>query len=109
MNKRDEEVALNRSSIGVAQDDNSPRAFRSKFPSNYSTLFDLLELISIPAGWILRFVYNIIRQLSPRVQRLEGKKKNHTETMHLIEYLAKEGYFEFFGRGKAPIQDWTRR
>nr|XP_018677646.1 PREDICTED: uncharacterized protein LOC103976199 [Musa acuminata subsp. malaccensis] len=107
MNKRDEEVALNRSSIGVAQDDNSPRAFRSKFPSNYSTLFDLLELISIPAGWILRFVYNIIRQLSPRVQRLEGKKKNHTETMHLIEYLAKEGYFEFFGRGKAPIQGST--
>ncbi|XP_064994915.1 uncharacterized protein LOC135631295 [Musa acuminata AAA Group] len=107
MNKRDEEVALDRSSIGVAQDDDgdhSLRAFRSKFPSKYSTLFDLLELISIPAGWILRFVYNIIRQLSPRVQRLEGKKKNHTETMHLIEYLAKEGYFDFFVRGKDPSQ-----
>ncbi|XP_064952866.1 uncharacterized protein LOC135608576 [Musa acuminata AAA Group] len=102
MNKRDEEVALNRSSIGVAQDDNSPRAFRSKFPSNYSTLFDLLELTNIPAGWIQRFVYNIIRQLSPRVQRLEWKKKNHTETMHLIEYLAKEGFFVFFVRGKVP-------
>ncbi|CAL9202309.1 unnamed protein product [Musa hybrid cultivar] len=45
--------------------------------------------------------------LSPRVQRLERKKKNHTETMHLIEYLAKEGYFEFFVRGKDPTQVTT--
>ncbi|CAL9067267.1 unnamed protein product, partial [Musa banksii] len=104
MNKRDEEVALNGSSIGVAQDDNSPRAFRSKFPSNYSTLLDLLALTKIPAGWILRLVYNIIRQLLPRVQRLEGKKKNHAETMHFIEYLAKEGYFEFFVLGKDPTE-----
>ncbi|CAL9081260.1 unnamed protein product [Musa textilis] len=107
MNESDEEVALNRSRIGVAQDDDgdhSPRAFRSKFPSNYSTLFDLLELTSIPAGWIHRFVYNIIWQLSPRVQRLERKKKNHTETMNLIEYLAQAGYFDFFVRGKDPTQ-----
>ncbi|CAD5194419.1 unnamed protein product [Musa acuminata subsp. malaccensis] len=102
MNKRDEEVALDRS---VYDDgDHSPKTFRSKFPSNYSTLFDLLELTSIPAGWIQRFAYNIIWQLSPRVQRLERKKKNHTETMRLIEYLAKEGYFEFFVRGKDPTQ-----
>ncbi|URD88708.1 ANK [Musa troglodytarum] len=125
MNKRDEEVAANRSlsdsvlsvactcnlkSIGVAQEDDgdhSPRAFRSKFPSNYSTLFDLLEFINIPAGWILRFVYNIIRLLSPRVRRLERKKKNHAETMHLIEYLAQAGYFEFFVRGKDPTQVTT--
>ncbi|URD87270.1 Ankyrin repeat-containing protein [Musa troglodytarum] len=122
MNESDEEVALNRSlsdsglsvactcnlkRIGVAQDDDgdhSPRAFRSKFPSNYSTLFDLLELTSIPAGWIHRFVYNFIWQLSPRVQRLERKKKNHTETMNLIEYLAQAGYFDFFVRGKDPTQ-----
>ncbi|URD91348.1 ANK [Musa troglodytarum] len=95
MNKRDEEAA-NRSSIGVAQEDDgdhSPRSFRSKFPSNYSTLFDLLEFINIP--------------VSPRVQRMERKKKNHTETMHLIEYLAQAGYFEFFVRGKDPTQVTT--
>ncbi|CAL9138460.1 unnamed protein product, partial [Musa acuminata var. zebrina] len=40
--------------------------------------------------------------VSPRVQRLERKKKNHTETMHLIEYLAQAGYFDFFVRGKDP-------
>ncbi|THU45523.1 hypothetical protein C4D60_Mb02t18810 [Musa balbisiana] len=120
--RRDEEVAPNGSlsdsvlsvactcnlkRIGVTQDDDgdhSPKAFRSKFPSNYSTLFDLLELTSIPAGWIQRFAYNIIWQLSPRVQRLERKKKNHTETMHLIEYLAQAGFFDFFVRGKDPTQ-----
>ncbi|CAL9067266.1 unnamed protein product [Musa banksii] len=42
--------------------------------------------------------------VSPRVQRLERKKKNHTETMHLIEYLAQAGYFDFFVRGKDPTQ-----
>ncbi|CAL9138461.1 unnamed protein product, partial [Musa acuminata var. zebrina] len=42
--------------------------------------------------------------VSPRVQRLEGKKKNHAETMHFIEYLAKEGYFEVFVLGKDPTE-----
>ncbi|RRT50517.1 hypothetical protein B296_00008896 [Ensete ventricosum] len=110
MNKSDEEVAppnrslsdsvlsvactCNLKSVGVAQDDDHwTRAFRSKFPSNYSTLFDLLEFINIP--------------VSPRVQRLERKKKNHTETMHLIEYLAQAGYFDFFVRGKDPTQGST--
>ncbi|THU45518.1 hypothetical protein C4D60_Mb02t18760 [Musa balbisiana] len=49
-------------------------------------------------------LYGNVSYMSPRVQRLERKKKNHTETMHLIEYLAQARYFDFFVSGKDPTQ-----
>ncbi|WOL19962.1 hypothetical protein Cni_G28764 [Canna indica] len=58
---------------------------RSKFPSQYSTLFDLLELVNIP-GY-------------PAIQHLERRKKKHKAAMDLVVHLATKKEFDFYGKG----------
>ncbi|URD91345.1 ANK [Musa troglodytarum] len=77
-----------------------PRRIRSKFPSQYTPLLDLLELMHIPARWIQVFLFNILKQLSPRIRRLEEIKRTHREALQLIEHLVhKEEYVDFFSQG----------
>ncbi|WOL19541.1 hypothetical protein Cni_G28339 [Canna indica] len=62
------------------------KSIRSKFPSQYSTLFDLLELVNIPGF--------------PTIQHLERRKKKHKAAMDLVGHLAnKKEYFDFYCKG----------
>ncbi|CAL9767546.1 unnamed protein product [Musa acuminata subsp. burmannicoides] len=86
-----------------------PRRIRSKFPSQYRPLFDLLELMYIPARWIQLLLFNILMQLSPRIRRLEGIKRTHRAALQLIEYLVhKEEYVDFFNQGTGKGKDHAK-
>nr|XP_018677641.1 PREDICTED: uncharacterized protein LOC108951177 [Musa acuminata subsp. malaccensis] len=79
----------------------SPKTFRSKFPSHYSSLFDLLELMFIPARWVHLLLFHILKQLFPMIERLEKQKKTHKETLELIEFLAYHpDHMEFYSKGR---------
>ncbi|XP_078163294.1 uncharacterized protein LOC144558343 [Carex rostrata] len=76
---------------------------RKIFRPNYSTLFDLSQLACIPVRWARLLTFNIIKQLSPRIQYLQYQKEKHKQTMDLIDYLAKDpGYWDFIGKGRVP-------
>ncbi|XP_064993867.1 uncharacterized protein LOC103976203 [Musa acuminata AAA Group] len=78
-----------------------PKTFRSKFPSHYSSLFDLSELMFIPARWVHLLLFRILKQLFPMIERLEKQKKTHKETLELIEFLAYyPRHMEFYSKGR---------
>ncbi|KAJ3707019.1 hypothetical protein LUZ61_010724 [Rhynchospora tenuis] len=76
---------------------------RKRFPPNYSTLFDILQLGCIPVRWVRVLTFNIIKQLSPGIRYLQYQKQKHKHTMDLIDYLAKDpGYWDFIDKGRVP-------
>ncbi|KAJ4746447.1 Ankyrin repeat-containing protein [Rhynchospora pubera] len=76
---------------------------RKRFPPNYSTLFDILQLGCIPVRWVRVLTFNIIKQLSPGIRHLQYQKQKHKHTMELINYLAKDpGYWDFIDKGRVP-------
>ncbi|XP_026662279.2 uncharacterized protein LOC103711819 [Phoenix dactylifera] len=79
------------------------RTSRRKLPPNYASFFDMLELACIPVRWARILVFNILKQLSTRIQDLELQKKNHKQAMELIAYLAKDlDYWDFIDKGRKP-------
>ncbi|CAL9132898.1 unnamed protein product [Musa acuminata var. zebrina] len=76
--------------VGDTEEEEDDVGNGSKFPSQYSTLFDLLELLKIP--------------VSPTIERLEKLKRHHKAAMELIELLAIPGYFDFLRSGKHPTK-----
>ncbi|XP_072955731.1 uncharacterized protein [Typha angustifolia] len=77
-----------------------------KYPEYYSTLCYLLELIyRFPVTWIRQFVFNVLKQLFPHIQKLQEKKQKQRQTTELIVLLAnKPGYWEFYNKGGNPFK-----
>ncbi|XP_028550342.1 uncharacterized protein LOC110109102 [Dendrobium catenatum] len=68
-------------------DEENPQLQKTKsFPPNYATMFKLLKLAKIP--------------VFPTIKYLEQQKRNHKETLALIECLAEDAdYWDFIGKG----------
>ncbi|XP_072956602.1 uncharacterized protein [Typha angustifolia] len=85
------------SGISTDEEKQSLMTLDRKYSEHYSTLFYLLELIyRFPVTWIRQFVFNVLKQLFPSIQKLHEQKQKQRQTTKLIPLLANQhGYWEF--------------